>query len=98
MSRKRFCLKVLSIAAIALSAAFLVLTIFTGALLHLSGDGTMRIGGNRLVAIEITLPDYPRGCLVALSSGSIPENTPVAVRLDGVTVLNASQLSSGVGS
>ena len=98
MSRKRFCLKVLSIAAIALSAAFLVLTIFTGALLHLSGDGTMRIGGNRLVAIEITSPDYPRGSLVALSSGSIPENTPVAVRLDGVTVLNASQLSSGVGS
>ena len=98
MSRKRFCLKVLSIVAIVLSMVFLILTIFTGVMLRSSGDGTLRIGGYRMAAVEISSPEYPRGSLVGLSSGSIPENTPVAVRLDGVTVLKASQLNSQVGN
>lgn len=98
MSRKRFCLKVLSTVVIVLSIIFLVLTIVTGVMLRSAGDGTLRINGNRMAAVEISSPDYPRGSLVGLTSGSIPENTPVAVRLDGVTVLNASQLNSQVGN
>ncbi len=93
MSRKRLCLKIFSIAAIVISALFLILTMVSGIMMRSSGDGTLHISGTRLAAIDISTPDYPRGSLVGLMQGSIPENTPVAVRMDGITVLTNNQLT-----
>lgn len=97
MSRKRLCLKVLSIAAIAIGGVFLLLTILSGVLLRSADDGCMRLGSSRFAAVEIASPDYPRGSMIGLTSGSIPENTPVAVSKEGIAVLTAEQLEGETG-
>lgn len=93
MSRKRLCLKIVSIAAIIVNILLLLLVILSGIMLRSSGDGTLHINGNRITAVDVSAPDYPCGSLIGLMQGSIPENTPVAVQLDGITVLTNNQLN-----
>ena len=82
------------IALIAVSGLFFLFALLTGVLERTSGDRVCSLFGSRFAAVEITAdPDYPRGSLVRLQQGSIPENTPVAVYADGVLVLSDSRLS-----
>lgn len=94
MSRKRLCLKILSIAVIAAGMLMLVWSAVFGILFRVSGDGTIHLMGGRFAAVEISQPDYPRGSLVRLRDGSIPENVPVAVSSDGVMVISYEQLAN----
>ena len=85
MSKKRTFLKILSAAVLALSVIMLALTAFTCILLYSSGGKTFTLFGNRYAAVEMTGdPGYPRGSLIRLQQGSIPENTPVAVDAGGI--------------
>ena len=82
------------IALTAVSGLFFLFALLTGVLERTSGDRVCSLFGSRFAAVEITAdPDYPRGSLVRLQQGSIPENTPVAVYADGVLVLSDSRLS-----
>ena len=93
MSRKRLCLKILSIAVIAAGMLMLISSAVFGVLYRVSGDGTIHLMGGQFAAVEIGQPDYPRGSLVRLRDGSIPENVPVAVRSGGVMVISYEQLA-----
>ena len=93
MSKKRTFLKILSAAVLALSVIMLALTAFTCILLYSSGGKTFTLFGNRYAAVEMTGdPGYPRGSLIRLQQGSIPENTPVAVDAGGIVVLSDNRL------
>ena len=93
MSRKQLCLKILSIAVIAAGMLMLLAAAVFGVLSRMSGDGTVHLLGSRFAAVEISQPDYPRGSLVRLGQGSIPENVPVAVNSGGVAVISFEQLA-----
>ncbi len=96
MSRKRLCLKILSILMIVAGLLMLLAAAVFGILCRVSGDGTVHVMGSQFAAVEIGQPDYPRGSLIRLGQGSIPENVPVAVDSDGVAVISYEQLA-GVG-
>ncbi len=93
MSRKRLCLKILSIAVVAAGMLMFISFAVFGILYRVSGDGTIHLIGSRFAAVEISQPEYSRGSLVRLREGSIPENVPVAVRNGGVTVISYEQLT-----
>lgn len=93
MSKKRAFLKILSILVLVLSVLTLALTAFTCILLYSSSGKTFTLFGNRYAAVELTGdPGYPRGSLIRLQQGSIPENTPVAVDAGGIVVLSDNRL------
>ena len=93
MSKRQILKRILGIVAITLSTLILTLNITVGVMLRISGDGTIQLGKTRVTAVDTTAAAFHRGDLIGLMSGSIPENTPVAVRVDGVAVLSSGQLS-----
>ncbi len=77
-----------------ISGVFFLCALLAGIDERVSGDGMVTLFGSRFAAVEITADEeYPRGSLIRLQQGSIPENTPVAVRTQGVLVLSDSRLS-----
>ncbi len=93
MSKKRAFLKILAILVMIASVLMLALTVFTCVLLYSSSGKTFTLFGNRYAAVEMTGdPGYPRGSLIRLQQGSIPENTPVAVDAGGIVVLSDNRL------
>ena len=95
MSRKRTFLKILFGALLGAGALALALSAFCGALLYGADGKTFTLFGCRYAAVELTGdPGYPRGSLIRLQPGSIPENTPVAVDAGGILVLSDSRLDN----
>ena len=95
MTRKKTLLKILSGVLLGAGALALALSVFCGAVLSGSDGKTFTLFGRRYAAVELTAdPGYPRGSLVRLQQGSIPENTPVAVDAGGILVLSDSRLDN----